>query len=292
MVHDNEEFPISKEIAITHVARMKHERACVTLPTCGTLLCSPHTRPGRPSFPSPPLLLALSSLRFVFVHCLFDGYVRSYRVSFHVASMEEDLYKDGDLYLPAYGFAPKKKSLYASSEKCGTTSNPATEKKSIRKKCLCGKCKENSASLCCIYRKWPLFTGHPSVKCFTDTEECKESVLNKHALRLTHHLETGTREPPEPRTYRFLAYKATIGWFYPTSLGKGRRIPLPSCIEEAIHGTFPSDSVYTGFQESSMQRTGLLPPPEEVPELREDSPESSGEDSTSSEDTHLPPPTE
>lgn len=113
--------------------------------------------------------------------------------------------------------------------------------------CVCGYCREMTTEaerVCCKRRQ----------DCVSQSEAVRDcclnvSVLRTAANRVAHFIfEVGGEHTQD--AYRHLAYTQFTHLSH-GYLGKGVRIPCPSCVVWLIRERFPSaDGVYTGFKNS------------------------------------------
>jgi hypothetical protein len=103
--------------------------------------------------------------------------------------------------------------------------------------------------------------------CITQSEDFRSLILSKCVLNMLRHVtikKTQNRakkrslrvESPSNKLWRFLAYKQFVIWINScTTLGKGNRVVIPSCVVAAIRQTFPEESPasYTGFIASAIE---------------------------------------
>ena len=62
------------------------------------------------------------------------------------------------------------------------------------------------------------------------------------------------------RQYRLAAYRQFVGWMLMGErLGKGRRVPIPSCLLDKVRSEFPEDDQarYTGFRYATIEELFL-----------------------------------
>lgn len=126
--------------------------------------------------------------------------------------------------------------------------------------CLACEAKPTDFESYCCHESTKIEAVREEADCVTFHAQFDSVVLNKHVLNVVrhqqiiqakkHNLEHHNFENPDNRLWRHLAYRQFVSWINSwTSIGKNRRLVIPSCVIGAIRNEYPeSDGNYVGFK--------------------------------------------
>lgn len=185
-----------------------------------------------------------------------------------MSSSSESDGEDETYGLEPYMFEPNlSKETYSynqdvssSEESDGSEMNEATRNSRLESStwCKCTKCKcmaTEKESVCCKEIEALCNERFDGEKCITDTEEFKIVCLNTAVIRtslisMKNYGDANIEPTFNNKNMRFGCYKQFTFWAH-NRLGKGKRVPLPSCVVMSIRNSFPStDGLYEGFKDS------------------------------------------